>query len=29
MLSADTENQSIYGEADRGIAGDAIQTLTS
>ena len=29
FLSADTENQSIYGEADRGIAGDAIQTLTS
>ena len=28
MLSADTENQSIYGEANRGLAGDAIQTLT-
>jgi len=27
-LSADTENQTIYGEANRGIAGDAIQTLT-
>ena len=28
ILSADTENQTIYGDADRGIAGDAIQTLT-
>jgi len=27
-LSADTENQTIYGDANRGIAGDAIQTLT-
>ena len=28
MLSADTDDQSIFGEADRGLAGDAIQTLT-
>ena len=28
LLSADTDDQSIYGEADRGLAGDAIQTLT-
>ena len=28
IFSADTEDQSIYGEANRGIAGDAIQVLT-
>ena len=28
ILSADTENQTIYGDVDRGIAGDAIQSLT-
>ena len=28
LLSADTNNQTTIGDADRGIAGDAIQTLT-
>lgn len=28
LLSADTDNQTIYGAADRGLAGDAVQTLT-
>ena len=27
IFSADTDNQSNFGEADRGIAGDAIVTL--
>ena len=29
LLSADTDNQSIYGDLDRGIAGDAISVLTN
>lgn len=28
MFSADTDNQTIYGTVDRGLAGDAVQTLT-
>ncbi|MDC0882810.1 flagellar filament capping protein FliD [Litorivicinus sp.] len=28
LFSADTDNQTTAGEADRGLAGDAIQTLT-
>ena len=28
LLSAGTNNQTTIGDADRGIAGDAIQTLT-